>query len=790
MRRPDKRRSGGYLPPHQGAPLIGPEFPVRVERDVYPRPEYRAPLYRTTVSVDGPVTAPDGSPNVLVVVLGDVGYGVLSTFGGLVESPTLDRLARGGLRYCRFHSAGIGAATRSMMLTGRNHRSSVPRGCATVAELLRQNGYATGWWGRCSTVPTPHTSAAGPFDRWPTSLGFDHFYGTMGDESDQFQPPLFRNSTVVDPPRTPEQGYHLTADLASDCVVWLRQQKAIAPDRPLFAYFAAPSGRAPHQPPLDRRGRHARKFDFGWEEYRRRVYERQLELGVIPRDTLLSQRPAPIPAWSTNPDDQRLFANFFENYADYVEHADAEIGRIIDALDEMSELENTLVLYVADSGCNGEGTPAGTLNLRYALDGNDLLAEHHRPSVDEIGKPGTSPHMPTGWAWAGNTPFSWVSPVASHLGATRAPLVIHWPRRIPAAGGLRNQFHHAVDIAPTILEVVGIHQPSMVNGISQRPIDGMSMAYTFSADRAGVESVRTVQHFEGAGTRAVYADGWLACARDGHIPWTTATPSIDDKGWELYRIADDFSASANLAPQDPKRLRVLQDLFLSEASRYDASPFDEAAKGRDHGVSSPWLRGRRRVSLFPGMVRVPERCACAQPNATHTITASLGVPRGGAEGVIVCAGSDAGGWSLYVLNRRLVYHYNFFNVERTEAVSDRELPVGDIDVAVRFASETSAPGGPANVELLIDAQVVGRARIARQVRSCFGHEGVDVGIDKCSPVSRAYRDRRGFPFTGTIARVTLELDGLRAELGALDRRGIHPGVIPTAARNPGQRKPS
>jgi arylsulfatase len=302
----------------------------------------------------------------------------------------------------------------------------------------------------------------------------------------------------------------------------------------------------------------------------------------------------------------------------------------------------------------------------------------------------------------------------------------------------------------------------MVNGISQRPIDGMSMAYTFSADRAAVDSVRTVQHFEAMGTRAIYSDGWLGCVRHGRLPWAGAnTPSFDNEGWELYHIAEDFSASTNLAAQEPKRLRVLQDVFVSEASRHEGS-LDE----RREGPRSPWLRGRRRVSLFPGMVRVPEGCACAQPNATHTITASLGIPRGGAEGVIVCAGGSAAGWSLYILNRRLVYHYNFFDIERTEAVSNRELPVGDIEVTVRFASQTATPGGPATVELLIDAEVVGGARIPRQVRFCFGHEGVDVGIDKCSPVSRAYRDRRGFPFTGTIARVTLELEGVRAELGA------------------------
>ncbi|MGH9885328.1 MAG: arylsulfatase, partial [bacterium] len=558
MKRPDRRKPAGYAALRQNDAVPQPEFPVRVDRDTYPAPEYEFPhadvgaTYASSApDAARPSMAPDGSPNVLIVLLDDIGYGVLSTFGGLVASPALDRLAKGGLRYCSFHTAGLSSPTRAALLTGRNHHTvgagagqdytagyagyhgALPKSCATIAELLRQNGYATGWWGKHHNLPAAESSAAGPFSRWPVGLGADYFYGFLGDATDRFHPAVYRNTTALDPARASEPGYHLTTDLANDCIAWIREQKAVAPARPFFAYFTPGCGHAPHQPPLDWRGRHAGKFDFGWDEYQRRAYERQLELGVIPRTTRLTERPRELGGWDDAGEAQRrLFTRLFENYADYAEHADFEVGRIVDALAEISELENTLIFYIAgDNGCSAEGGSTGTLNDAYTANGFSDSVDDLLPRIDAIGTSGTSPNIPSAWAWAGNTPFRWTKGAASHLGATRVPLVVHWPLRVRSAGETRFQFHHVVDVTPTILEVVGIKQPSTVNGVPQRPIEGVSMAYTFAADGAPAERRRRIQYFEAFGNRALHADGWIAACR--HV-----SSAFDDDRWELYHVAE------------------------------------------------------------------------------------------------------------------------------------------------------------------------------------------------------------------------------------------------------------
>jgi arylsulfatase len=751
MKRPGKRRSTGYSPLQTSGNTPITEFPLRVNREVYPR------SVRTAA-------APDAAPNIVVVVLGDIGFGVPSAFGGLVETATFDRLARGGLRYCRFHTTGVADATRSVLLTGRNHGATIPAGCSPIAEVLRQNGYATGWWGRCDTIPATHTSEAGPFDRWPTHIGFEHFYGVFGGDANQFFPALFRDTSPVDPPRTPEQGYHLTTDLATDCVAWGRSQKAIAPGRPLFVYFAPPAAGPPHQPPSERRGRHAGRFSFGWDEYRRRVFERQLELGVIPRGARLTERPPEFTPWTGLSDNERaLCSGFFENYADCVEHADAEVGRIVDALEEMAELENTLVIYVAgDRGCGADGGMNGTLNVNHARSGGSISSHGLGIAPDHIGRAETTPYMPVAWSWAGVTPFQSAAPSVAGFGATRTPLVLHWPRRILAAGGLRHQFHHVTDLAATILEVVGIRHPEMVNGVAQRPLDGIGMSRGFAADRAGEPSARRVQHFVNDRSRGIYLDGWFAGAV-GNV-------------WGLYDLANDYSQSANLAEHEPHRLRTLQDRFIAESARGATWHMDNAAA----------VTSRQRIALLPRMTRVPESCA-PQMSDAHTITATIDVPRGGAEGVIVSAGGEAGGWALYAWNRRLVYHYNFYSCERTDVVSDRELPVGHIEVKARIECEANEPSGRASVALLVDGELVGRGVIPRRARTYFGGEGIDVGVERCSPVSAAYRDRRGFPFTGVIEQVTLEVDVARGAAMFESRRDAALAGEPTDVRGPVRR---
>src|SRR6185312_11127818 len=440
-----------------------------------------------------------------------------------------ERLAHEGITYCQFHTTGLCAPTRAALLTGRNHHSVstgvvqematgfpgycgiLPRSCATIAQILSPNGYATGWWGKNHNTPDTHTSPAGPFGLWPTRRGFDYFYGFMGGETDQFYPSLYRNTIPVSPPATPEQGYHLTTDLANDCIAWMRSQRAIAPDRPLFIHFAPGAAHGPHQPPLEWRGRNSGRFDMGWDRYREEVLARQLAMELIPRGTRLSGRPEAIPAWDDfDAREQRLFRRQVENFADFLEHTDHEIGRLVQSMDEMSQLENTLFIYIlGDNGSSAEGSLHGTISERAAMQGVEPPIEASLRRIEEIGLPGSSPHFAAGWAWAGDAPFQWVKQVASHFGGTRNGMIISWPARIPDVGATRLQFHHVIDVVPTILDVIGIAEPTMIDGVAQKPIEGLSMAYTFNRESAGAKSARTTQYFEMLGNRAIYHEGWI-----------------------------------------------------------------------------------------------------------------------------------------------------------------------------------------------------------------------------------------------------------------------------------------
>ena len=781
------------------------EFPLRVDRNVYPRPEYRFKNVKIGLTYKDsqpdfppPQNAPEGSPNILLVLLDDVGYGWPSAFGGLVEMPTAERLADNGLKYCQFHTTALCSPTRAALLTGRNHHSVatgviqematgypgycgiIPRSCATVAELLHQNGYVTGWWGKNHNVPDNMTSEAGPFTNWPTNMGFDYFYGFIGGETDQFFPALYRNTTPVEATATPEAGYQLTRDIANDCIDWLRRQKTIAPSRPFFAYFAPGAVHAPHQPPLDWRGRHAGQFDMGWDKYREMVWQRQLEMGVVPRGTKLTPRPKEIPAWDDHSDaEKRLFARQAENYADFLAHADFEVGRVVDAITEMGELENTLVIYIiGDNGSSAEGTLTGTLNEMMSLNGFQPTIDQVINRMDEIGLPGTSPHYAVGWAWAGDTPFQWTKQVASHFGGTRNGTIISWPKKISDRGGTRFQFHHSIDIAPTILEAVGISEPSMVNGVPQKPIEGVSMAYSFLPSNADAQSKRYVQYFEMFGNRALYYDGWIACCRHGRLPWINfgSADFADDK-WELYHVAEDFSESENLVEQYPEKLRELQDMFLVEAAKYNVLPLDDRAAERSDVTMRPgYFYGREHMVFYPGMVRLPEGSAPKTNNITHTITVNAEIPQGGAEGVLVCLGGDVGGWSLYLMDGRLVYHYNWFDVERYEVTSAIDIPTGKVELKMEFINESNIPGGPATVRLYINGERVGEGRIEQQVRARFSVESLDVGMDTLSSVSKDYADRKPFAFTGKIESVTLDLEEAGAELTLEEKLAVHAGM--------------
>jgi arylsulfatase A-like enzyme len=540
----------------------------------------------------------------------------------------------------------------------------------------------------------------------------------------------------------------------------MRRQKAIAATRPLFVYFATGAAHAPHQPPLDWRGRNKGRFDMGWDKYREAAWKHQLEMGVIPKGTKLTPRPAEIPAWDDHtPEQKRLMARQAENYADFLEHADYEVGRLVDALEEMGELENTLVFYIiGDNGSSAEGTLTGIVNEMMSLNGFQPTFDQMLHRIDEIGLPGTSPHYAVGWAWAGDTPFQWTKQIASHFGGTRNGMIISWPKRIKDRGLVRPQFHHSIDLLPTILEVVGIAEPASVNGVPQKPIEGVSMAYTFAAENASSPSRRYTQYFEMLGNRALYHDGWIACCRHGRLPWITfGSADFAKDRWELYRIAEDFSESVDLAAEQPEKLRELQDLFMSEAAKYNVLPLDDRFIERaDVTLRPSYFYGREHVTFYPGMVRLPEGSAPKTHNVTHTITVDAEVPANGAEGVLVCLGGDTAGWSLYLKDGRLVYHYNWFDTERYEVVSSTPVPKGKVELKMEFINEGEVPGGPATVRLFVNGKQSGEGKIKKQVRGRFGLESLDVGMDALSPVSKVYADKRPFAFTGKIENVRFD----------------------------------
>lgn len=759
-----------------------------VGREVYPKPEHRFSDAEIGITYhdskpDFPpsvVKVPPHAPNVVVVLLDDVGYGWPSVCGGLVRMPAAERLARQGITFCQFHTTGLCAPTRAALLTGRNHHSVstgvvqematgfpgycgiIPKSCATIAEVLSPNGYATGWWGKNHNTPDSHTSPAGPFTNWPTARGFDYFYGFMGGETDQFYPTLFRNTVPVYASTNANQGYHLTTDLTDDCIGWMRTQKAIAPDRPFFIHFAPGAAHGPHQPPLAWRGRNAGRFHMGWDRYREVVLKRQLQMGVVPSRTRLTGRPAEIPSWESFSTNERLlFERQVENFADFLEHTDYEVGRLVQSLDELGQRDNTLFIYIlGDNGSSAEGSLRGTISELAAMQGIDPPIEASLTRIDEIGLPGTNPHFAVGWAWAGDTPFQWVKQIASHFGATRNGMIVRWPARISDSGSTRFQFHHVIDVTPTILDAIGIAEPTMVNGVAQKPIEGVSMTYTFDRRSANARSTHTAQYFEMLGNRAMYLNGWIASCRHGRLPWmTTGTASFDDDRWELYNIEQDFSQSEDLATAYPETLRNLQERFLIEAGRHDVLPLDDRfAERMDSTLRPSFFAGRREITLFPGMGRLPEGSAPKTTNVNHTIDVLAEIPENGAEGVLVCLGGDTAGWSLFIDSDRLRYHYNWFTLERYDVVAHSPLPRGRVVLRMEFECQAAeTPGGPAVVRLFQDGRPVGQGRIEKQVPGRFGFESLDVGEDTMSPVYPGYRERLPFRFTGRIERVELHL---------------------------------
>ncbi|QQX82849.1 arylsulfatase [Cupriavidus necator] len=745
-----------------------------------PDPVFRGKIGETvkdsTPDYPAPLKAPKGAPNVLIILLDDVGFGQASTFGGPVPTPTLERLAQGGLRYNTFHTTALCSPTRAALLTGRNHHSAgsgviietgtgypgytgiIPQSTAMVPEILRGNGYATAMFGKWHNTPEAEISPAGPFNHWPTGFGFDYFYGFNQGETSQWYPVLYRNTTAVAQPKSPEQGYHFTADMTDEAINWLGSIRAVKKDQPWFMYYAAAAAHAPHHAPKAWRDKFRGKFDQGWDKQREITFAEQKRLGVIPQDARLTPRPKEIPAWDDQSDAaKRVYARLMENYAAYLAYADNEIGRLVDSVAQAGELDNTLIFYiVGDNGASAEGGLEGSFNDIASLLGYNPGLDVLNKRLDQIGGPESEPQVPVGWAWAMDTPFQWTKQVASHFGGTRNPLVVHWPNGIKAHGELRTQFHHVIDIVPTILEATHVPAPKTVNGIPQKPMEGVSMAYSF--DEAKARSRRTTQYFEMFVNRAIYHDGWVAASRFG-VPWNLVgrVGTFLDAPWELYHVDADFSEADDLAATNPQKLRQLQALFMEEAKKHDVLPLD--SRFSERGDPRNRIAGElpTRWTYHGNNVRMPEPSGPRVFPNSHVITATLTIPPAGAEGVITATGGRSGGWSLYVLDGKLTYHYNSADFEHSTIRARAPLPGGKVAVKLEYVSNGPKRGGALNngatVKLSVNGELVGEGGVGTGMRR-HGAEPFEVGRDSISPVSPDYKSKGAFPFTGTIDEIT------------------------------------
>jgi arylsulfatase A-like enzyme len=728
-----------------------------------------------------PLRPPPGAPNVLIVLLDDVGFGASSAFGGPCQTPTAEKLASGGLKYTRFHTTALCSPTRQALLTGRNHHSVnmggvtematsapgytslLPKDKAPIAMALKLNGYATAQFGKCHEVPVWQTSPMGPFDQWPTGGGgFEYFYGFIGGEMDQYYPSIYEGTIPIEPDKTPEQGYHFMEDMTTKAIKWVRQQKALMPDKPFFMYFAPGATHAPHHVPKAWADKYQGQFDQGWDTLREETFARQKALGVIPADAELTARPAEIPAWEAMPDELKpILAREMEVYAGYLEYTDYHIARLINALQDLEVLDDTLVYYIiGDNGASGEGTLQGTFNEIGPLNGlGDLeTPEFLMSKLDDFGGPQAHNHYAVGWAHALDTPYQWTKQVASHWGGTRNGTVVHWPKGIKAKGEIRSQFHHVIDVAPTILEAAGLPQPTMVNGIQQAPLEGVSMGYSF--EHAQAPERHDLQYFEMFCNRGIYHQGWTAVTRHS-IPWLlgqTELPAFDEDVWELYG-PEDYTQARNIVKDRPEKLRELQRLFLIEATKYSVLPLDDRRAPRfnpDLAGRPQLIRGHSQL-LFGGMGRLSENSVVSIKNKSHAVTAEVVVPELGAEGVIIAQGGIVGGWSLYAKGGKLKYCYNFLGLRHFFAEASTPIPSGTHQVRMEFAYDGGGLGKGGSVTLYYDGQQVGSGRVeATQPMAFSGDETCDVGDEFGAPTSPDYGPQ-GNRFTGEVNWVQIDL---------------------------------
>ena len=729
-----------------------------------------------------PLRPPAGAPNVLLILLDDVGFGASSAFGGPCQTPVAERLAAGGLKYNRFHTTALCSPTRQALLTGRNHHSAgmggiteiatgapgyssvLPNTMSPIARTLKLNGYNTAQFGKCHEVPVWQTSPVGPFDAWPSAGGgFEYFYGFIGGEANQWYPSLYEGTTPVEVDRTPEEGYHFMEDMTDKAIAWIGQQKALAPDTPFFTYFAPGATHAPHHVPQEWADKYKGRFDDGWDKLREQTFDRQKELGVIPPDCELTARHPEIPAWEDMPEDLKpVLRRQMEVYAGFLEYTDHHVGRLVDSLERLGVLDDTLVFYiVGDNGASAEGTLNGTYNEMLNFNGMAAIEtpEFLTSKINDLGGPDSYNHYAVGWAHAMDTPYQWTKQVASHWGGTRNGTIVHWPKGITAKAEVRSQFHHVIDVAPTILEAAGIPEPVFVNGIQQHPIEGTSMLYSFNDGDA--PDRHETQYFEMFGNRGIYHKGWTAVTKH-KTPWLLMgeqTVAFDDDVWELYDTSQDRSQAKDLAEEMPEKLHELQRLWLIEATRYNVLPLDDDTARRlnsDLAGRPQLIKGNTQV-LFAGMGRLSENCVLNVKNKSHSVTAEIVVPDVGAEGVIVAQGASIGGWSLYAAGGKLKYCYNLGGITHFYAESTDALPTGEHQVRMEFAYAGGGLGKGGDVTLYVDGKKAGEGHVAATLANVFSaDDGCDVGVDTGSPVSPDYPPGRN-AFNGRVKGVQLAI---------------------------------
>lgn len=723
------------------------------------------------------VEAPKGAPNVLLILVDDMGFGASSSFGGPISMPVADALAKLGIKFNQFHTTALCSPTRTALMSGRNHHRNnmagitelatafpgstglKPATAATVAETLRLNGYSTAQFGKNHETAAWHVSVSGPTDLWPTRQGFDHFYGFMGGEANQWAPMLYDGTSQVEIPRDPN--YHLMTDMTDKAVGWVQAQKSMTPDRPFFMYFAPGATHAPHHAPEEWIAKHKGRYDAGWDAMREATLKRQIALGTVPKGTRLAPKPPEIKDWNTlSADEKRLFARQMEVYAGYAEYMDHEIGRLIEGIKATGQLDNTMIIYIlGDNGASAEGGFTGLKNENTYFNRVEEPISAQLKAIDSLGGPMNFNHYAAGWAVALDAPFAWTKQVAANYGGTRNGMIVSWPKGGVAGGQMRSQWHHVIDIAPTILEAAGLPQPKSVNGTPQEPIQGTSMLYTVK--NASAPSMRTTQYFEMGGSRAIYHDGWFAGTRN-RAPWESKPrrPLSDNSAWELYDTRRDFSLVNDLARTQPAKLAEMQALFLKEAEANFVLPMDDRSTERFNAkiAGRPDLMGdRTSLTVFPGMVGMSENAFINTKGRSHSITANVTIPTGTANGVILAQAGRFGGWSLYVKDGKPTYAYNFVGLQRAEIVGGEALAPGKATIRFDFDYiPGDTPNGAANGTLFVNGKQVAQGRMDATSCCTFSlDEGTDVGRDDGTPVTEAYASP--FPFTGRIEKVTIDL---------------------------------